>query len=99
MSNSSTQVLFSKTVVSGRITSAGHGSNTFVGGSGIDWQYFFGGSSNNGRCYDRYYKAEINGREVEKHISNRGTVYAVGNIDKAKIKYKNESELLKALSA
>ena len=66
-------------------------------GSGIDWKYFFGGSS--GRTFDRYYKAEINGREVEKHISNRGTVYAVGNIDKAKIKYKNESELLKALSA
>jgi len=84
---------------SNRITSAGHSSNTFVGGSGINWQYFFGGSSNNGRCFDRYYKAEINGVRVEKHCNNRGTKYSVGNIDKAKVKYKNEAELLEALSA
>ena len=38
---------------------------TDVSGSGIDWKYFFGGSS--GRTFDRYYKAEINGKRVEKH--------------------------------
>lgn len=84
---------------SNRIKSAEHSSNTFVGGSGINWQYFFGGSSNNGRCFDRYYKAEINGVRVEKHCNNRGTKYSVGNIDKAKVKYKNEAELLEDLSA
>ena len=75
-------------------TSAPTIGNTIVSGSGIDWQYFFGGSS--GRSYDRYYKAEINGQRVEKHGSNRGTVYAIGNIDKAKKKYKSEAELLEA---
>ena len=61
----------------------------------IDWKYFFGGSC--GRSYDRFYKAEINGKRVEKHASNRGVKYAVGNIDNAKKKYKTESELLKAV--
>lgn len=62
----------------------------------IEWKYFFGGSS--GRSFDRYYKAEINGVRVEKHGSNRGTEYSIGNIDKAKKKYKSEEELLKALT-
>lgn len=60
----------------------------------IDWKYFFGGSS--GRVYDRYYKAEINGKRVEKHVSNRGVKYAIGNIDEAKKKYKNEADLSNA---
>lgn len=55
---------------------------TAVSGSGIDWKYFFGGSS--GRTFDRYYKAEINDKRVEKHASNRGVKYAIGNIDEAK---------------
>jgi len=63
----------------------------------INWQYFYGGSSNNGRSYDRYYKSEIKGILVEKHVSNRGVKYAVGNIDKAKVKYKTESELIASL--
>lgn len=60
----------------------------------IDWKYFFGGTS--GRSFDRYYKAEINGVRVEKHGSNRGTKYCIGNMDEAKIKYSTESELLDA---
>ena len=68
-----------------------------VSGSGIDWQYFFGGSG--GRTYDRYYKAEINGKRVEKHASNRGVKYAIGNIDEAKKKYKTEKELSEACFA
>ena len=70
---------------------------TDVSGSGIDWQYFFVGSS--GRCYDRYYKAEINGKRVEKHASNRGVKYSIGNIDEAKKKYKTETELSEACFA
>lgn len=62
--------------------------------SSIDWKYFFGGSS--GRTFDRYFKAEINGKRVEKHSSNRGVKYAIGNIDEAKKKYKTETELLEA---
>ena len=65
----------------------------------IKWQYFFGGSINNGRSYDRYYKSEIKGIRVEKHVSNRGVRYAVGNIDKAKIKHKTEEELINHLIA
>lgn len=61
----------------------------------IEWKYFFGGSI--GYTFDRYYKAEINGKIVEKHASNTGTLYAIGNIDKAKKKYKTEAALLKAL--
>ena len=60
----------------------------------IEWNYFFGGSG--GRTFDRYYKAEINGKRVEKHASNRGVKYAIGNIDEAKKKYKSEDELLNA---
>lgn len=70
---------------------------TAVSGSGIDWQYFFGGSG--GRTFDRYYKAEINGKRVEKHASNRGVKYAIGNIDEAKKKYKTEKELSDACFA
>jgi hypothetical protein len=70
---------------------------TDVSGSGIDWKYFFGGSS--GRTFDRYYKAEINGKRVEKHASNRGVKYSIGNIDEAKKKYKTETELSEACFA
>ena len=63
---------------------------TDVSGSGIDWKYFFGGSS--GRTFDRYYK-------VEKHASNRGVKYSIGNIDEAKKKYKTETELSEACFA
>lgn len=68
-----------------------------VSGSGIDWKYFFGGSS--GRTFDRYYKAEINGKRVEKHASNRGVKYSIGNIDESKKKYKTEMELSEACFA
>jgi hypothetical protein len=61
----------------------------------IEWKYFFGGSS--GRSFDRYYYSEINGIRVEKHASNRGVKYAVGNIGLAKKKYKTESELIEAV--
>ena len=64
-------------------------------GSDIDWKYFFGGSS--GRTFDRYYEAEINGKRVEKHTSNSGVEYSIGNMDKAKKKYKTEGELLAAV--
>lgn len=60
----------------------------------INWQYFFGGG--NVRNFDRYYKAEINGKRVEKHVSNKGVKYAIGNIDEAKEKYKTEEQLLAA---
>ena len=70
---------------------------TDVSGSGIDWKYFFGGSS--GRTFDRYYKAEINGKRVETHASNRGVKYSIGNIDEAKKKYKTETELSEACFA
>jgi hypothetical protein len=69
-------------------------SKTAVSGSGIDWKYFFGGGG--GRTFDRYYKAEIRGKLVEKHTSNRGVKYAIGNIDTAKKKYKTEAELISA---
>lgn len=65
--------------------------------SNIDWQYFFGSSSK--FTFHRYYKANIKGVEVEKYCSNRGTLYAIGNIDKAKTKYKTERELLEACNA
>ena len=60
----------------------------------IEWQYFFGGSS--GRTFDRYYKSEINGKRVEKHASNKGVKYSIGNIDEAKKKYKTVEELYQA---
>jgi hypothetical protein len=61
----------------------------------INWQYFFGGSG--GNTFDRYYEADFRGMRVEKHSSNRGSEYAVGNIDKAKKKYKTEDELIAAI--
>jgi hypothetical protein len=67
---------------------------TAVSGSGIDWKYFFGGGG--GRTFDRYYYSEINGKLVEKHASNKGVKYAIGNIDTAKKKYKTEAELISA---
>ena len=68
-----------------------------VSGSGIEWKYLFGGRR--GRTFDRYYKAEINGKLVEKHASNRGVKYSIGNIDEAKKKYKTEKELSEACFA
>lgn len=61
----------------------------------IDWKYFFGGRGK--RTFYRYYKSEINGKRVEKHASNRGVEYSIGNMDEAKVKYKTESELLDAI--
>lgn len=62
----------------------------------IEWKYFFGGHC--GKSFDRYYYAEINGVRIERHRSNRGTRYAIGNIDKAKKKYKTEDHLLNAVN-
>jgi hypothetical protein len=62
----------------------------------IRWKYFFGGST--GKSFDRYYKAIINGVECEQHCSNKGVEFSIGNIDKAKIKYKTEKELIYALT-
>lgn len=62
--------------------------------SGIKWRYFFGGSS--GRVFDRYYESEINGIRVEKHASNLGVWYSIGDINKAEIKYHTEAELHEA---
>ena len=42
---------------------------------------------------------EINEKRVEKHASNRGVRFAIGNIDEAKKKYKTEAELLEACFA
>lgn len=64
-------------------------------GSIIEWKYFLGGISGV-RTFNRYYKSEINGKQVEKHASNRGVEYAIGNIDEAKEKYKTEAELIEA---
>ena len=71
----------------------------YLGGDGISWEYFFGGSSNWGKRFDRYYKAEVNGIRVERHDSNGrgGKRYCIGNMDKAKQIYKSEAELLKAV--
>lgn len=60
----------------------------------INWKYFFGGHG--GNTFDRYYKADINGQRVEKHASNRGVEYSIGNMDEAKVKYKTENELIAA---
>lgn len=62
----------------------------------INWEYFFGGHGNEGRTFRRYYKAKINNKSVERCSSNRGTEYSIGNIDKAKIKFKTEEALIKA---
>lgn len=61
----------------------------------IEWKYFFGGSS--GFTFDRYYYAEINGQRVERHASNLRVEYAIGNINKAKKKYKTEQQLITAI--
>jgi hypothetical protein len=62
----------------------------------INWKYFFGGAG--GNTFDRYYKAKINGITVEKHASNTGVRYSIGNMHEAKKKYKTEEELLDALT-
>ena len=62
----------------------------------IKWEYFFGGSYGDGKRFDRYYQAIINGKRVEKHASNRGVRYAIGNMYFAKPKYKTEQELIDA---
>ena len=61
----------------------------------IDWQYFFGGGTIPHQQH--YYKAEINGIRVEKHTFRGGVEYSIGNMDEAKIKFKTEEELLKAI--
>ena len=61
----------------------------------IIWKYFFGGSG--GNTFDRYYEADVRGMRVEKHGSNIETEYAIGNIDKARKKYKTEEELIAAI--
>ena len=63
---------------------------------GIIWKYFFGGHG--GKSFDRYYKSEVNGQRVEKHASNSGVEYSIGNMDEDKVKYKTESELIEALA-
>lgn len=50
----------------------------------IKWEYFFGASGK--RSFDRYYKSEISGIRVEKHLQRSGTEYSIGNMDKAKNK-------------
>ena len=62
----------------------------------IEWKYFFGASYKNG-YYDRYYKAEVKGVRVEKHVTPRFTRFAIGNIDEAKIKFDSENELIQKL--
>ena len=58
----------------------------------IEWKYFFG--SRGEKSFNNYYKAEINGKRVEKHTNRNGAKYAIGNIDEAKKKYKTEAELI-----
>jgi hypothetical protein len=61
----------------------------------IKWKYFFGGGG--GRIFDRYYYCEINGVRCEKHATNKGVEFSIGNIDKAKVKFKTKEELLTAI--
>jgi hypothetical protein len=63
---------------------------------GVNWKYFFGGSGS-GHTFDRYYTQELNGVRVEKHVSNKGVKYSIGNIDEAKKKFNTEDELIKHL--
>lgn len=63
----------------------------------IQWQYFFGGCDK--RSFDRYYRAEIKGVHVEMHHSQKGIEYSIGNIDKAKKKFKKEEKLIKAITS
>jgi len=58
----------------------------------IEWEYFFGGSG------EHYYKAEIDGVRVEKHVFRGGCRYAVGNMDLAKQKFKTELELIQKVN-
>ena len=64
----------------------------------IESNYFFGGSGHGGRVFDRYYEARIDGIRVEKHANNKGVKFSIGNIDDAKIKYKSEGDLIKAVN-
>jgi hypothetical protein len=52
----------------------------------LQWKYFFGGCS--GNTFDRYYKAEINGKQVEKHSNNRGSNLQSVILMKQKKKFK-----------
>ena len=70
-------------------------NKTDVSGSGIDWKCFFSGG--NAVNYECFYKAEINGKRVEKHTFRGGVNFSIGNIDLAKQKFKTEEELLKAI--
>jgi hypothetical protein len=59
----------------------------------MEWQYFFGGGG--GNTYDRYYKSNYKGIEVEKHASNNvPNRYAIGNIDNANEIFKSELDLM-----
>lgn len=60
----------------------------------INWRYFFGGVA--GNTSTRFYFATINGLRVEKREGGK-TLYAIGNFDRAKKKFKTEVELIKAL--
>lgn len=79
----------------GCTTCAGFGHWELQKQISISWKYFFGGHGD--KSFDRFYKADINGVRVEKHASNGGVFYAIGNISKAKKKYKSETELIKAI--
>ena len=64
---------------------------------GISWEYFFGGSAKNGKVWDRYYKAFIDGVRVEKWASNnRPNRYCVGEFVDDVNTYLNEQELIEA---
>lgn len=62
----------------------------------IEWKYFFGGSG--GKNFDRYYFAIIDGVRIERHDSNKGRRYSIGNMDEAKQTYESEDKLLDALT-
>lgn len=62
----------------------------------IDWDYFFGGSHEGG--FDRYYQANIDGVRVEKHATRNSVRFSIGNMDKAKVKFKTEQELINAIN-
>lgn len=66
-----------------------------VVGSAFNWEYFFGGGKI--PYQEHYYKCEVNGKRLEKHTFRGGVEYSVGNMDKAKKKYKTEKELLQAI--
>lgn len=63
----------------------------------IEWEFFFGFRSKG--AYNRYEKAEINGKRVEKYSFRGGVKYSIGNMDEAKKKYKTEIELYEACYA